>query len=79
MTLDPYARGDCGLDHAGAPFGITLREPDAPYGPPKRRLLDRVREAMTTMASKLKDVEEAALKLAREGTGTLGDPSCREP
>ncbi len=48
MTLDSYVRGDCGLDHSDAPFGITIREPAAAYGPPKRRLLDRVREAIRT-------------------------------
>jgi len=50
MTFESYAseQGDCGLHHAGVPFRITLREPDAPYGPPKPRLLDQVREAIRT-------------------------------
>ena len=50
MTLDSYAseQGDCGSHQAGGPFSITLREPDAPYGPPKPRLLDQVRDAIRT-------------------------------
>jgi len=37
MAFDLYAtgQGDCGVRHAGGPVWTTLREPDAPYGPPK--------------------------------------------
>ena len=50
MTFDSYATGeaDCRPRHAGVPFGITLRELDAPYGAPKPRLLDQVRDAIRT-------------------------------
>ena len=48
MTLESYAiePAGCRPHTADVPFGITLREPDALYGPPKPRLLERVRLAL---------------------------------
>ena len=50
MAFDWYAsgQGNCGAYKTATPFAITLREPDAPYGPPRPRLLDRVRDAIRT-------------------------------
>ncbi len=49
MMLEAYAaeQSDCGAPHAGRRW-ITLREPEAPYGPLKPRLLDQVRDAIRT-------------------------------
>ena len=50
MGLESYATEQTGCipPQAEVPFGIALREPEAPYGPPKSRLLDQVRDAIRT-------------------------------